>query len=117
MSCLKNHRAVISLENKQAAQWRTSELFSCIIIENLEIKVSKYLKELFISAGDGVKFNFPMAAATTVLSWGLGQWKDAYIRAGQLDLMYDSIKWPLDYFLKCWIENQDLYYCQVSRHF
>jgi hypothetical protein len=81
---------------------------------NLEIKVSKYLKSLFISAGDGVKFNLPMAAATTVLSWGLDRWKDAYIQAGQLELMYDSIKWPLDYFLKCWIENQDLYYCQVS---
>jgi hypothetical protein len=53
---------------------------------------------LFISAGDGVKFNLPMAAATTVLSWGLDQWKDAYIQAGQLELMYDSIKWPLDYF-------------------
>ena len=55
-----------------------------------------------------------MAAATTVLSWGLDRWKDAYVQAGQLELMYDSIKWPLDYFLKCWIENQDLYYCQVS---
>jgi hypothetical protein len=49
-------------------QWRTSEHFSFIIIANLEIKVSKYLKALFISAGDGVKFNLPMAAATTVLS-------------------------------------------------
>jgi hypothetical protein len=48
---------------------------------NLEIKVSKYLKSLFISAGDGVKFNLPMAAATTVLSWGLDRWKDAYIQA------------------------------------
>jgi hypothetical protein len=39
------------------------------------------------SAGDGVKFNLPMAAATTVLSWGLDQWKDAYIQAGQLELV------------------------------
>ncbi|XP_052061794.1 endoglucanase E-4-like [Mytilus californianus] len=65
-------------------------------------------------AGDGVKFNLPMASATTVLSWGLSQWQDAYKAAGQLELMYDSIKWPLDYLEKCWTESKNLYYCQVA---
>ncbi|VDI00925.1 endoglucanase [Mytilus galloprovincialis] len=65
-------------------------------------------------AGDGVKFNLPMASATTILSWGLSQWQDAYEAAGQLELMYDSIKWPLDYLQKCWIESKNLYYCQVA---
>ncbi|ESO99345.1 hypothetical protein LOTGIDRAFT_158430 [Lottia gigantea] len=36
-------------------------------------------------AGDNVKFNFPMAWSTTVLTWGLIQWKDAYENAGELD--------------------------------
>ncbi|ESO99347.1 hypothetical protein LOTGIDRAFT_113640, partial [Lottia gigantea] len=60
-------------------------------------------------AGDNVKFNFPMAWSTTVLTWGLIQWKDAYEKTGQLNHMYDSIKWPLDYLLKCHTKSNELY--------
>lgn len=55
-----------------------------------------------------------MASSVTLLSWGLTEWKDAYTAAGQLEYMYDSIKWPLDYLLKCWNEDKDTYYCQVA---
>ncbi|XP_025083959.1 uncharacterized protein LOC112557999 isoform X1 [Pomacea canaliculata] len=60
-------------------------------------------------AGDHVKFNFPMAFSTTMLAWGLLLYKDAYQAAGQLDHMYDSIKWPLDYLLKCHTGPNELY--------
>ncbi|KAK6177037.1 hypothetical protein SNE40_015225 [Patella caerulea] len=60
-------------------------------------------------AGDNVKFNFPMAWSTTVLTWGLIQYKDAYDSAGQLDNMYKSIKWPLDYLIKCHTKKNELY--------
>lgn len=60
-------------------------------------------------AGDHVKFNFPMAYSTTVLTWSLIQWKDAYEHSGQLDAMYDAIKWPLDYLLKCHTGSNELY--------
>nr|BAU45388.1 endo-1,4-beta-glucanase [Bellamya sp. UM-2014] len=53
-------------------------------------------------AGDHVKFGFPMASSTTLLLWGLIRFKDGYVRANQLDMMYDMIKWPLDYFLNAW---------------
>nr|KAG5691513.1 hypothetical protein BaRGS_017726 [Batillaria attramentaria] len=60
-------------------------------------------------AGDNVKFNFPMAWSTTVLCWGLLEFKEAYSKAGQLDYMYDSLRWPLEYFLKCHTKSDELY--------
>ncbi|XP_059173971.1 endoglucanase E-4-like [Physella acuta] len=53
-------------------------------------------------AGDHVKFGLPMASTSTVLLWSLVRFQDGYEKAGQLDMMYDMIKWPLDYFLKAW---------------
>ncbi|XP_050412664.1 endoglucanase F isoform X2 [Patella vulgata] len=65
-------------------------------------------------AGDFVKFNLPMASATTMLIWGLERFGDAYMAAEELDNMYKSIKWPLDYFLKCWNPDAQEYYYQVG---
>lgn len=65
----------------------------------------------FYIAGDYVKFNFPMAVSTSFLTWGLNQWAPAYVISGQYNYMLDSIKWPLDYFLKCW--RNTLLYVQV----
>nr|ABD24275.1 endo-beta-1,4-glucanase [Ampullaria crossean] len=64
-------------------------------------------------AGDFVKFNFPMAWSTAILNWGLLQFKDAYEAAGQLEWMYESVKWPLDYLLKCH-SSDDVLYVQVG---
>ena len=60
-------------------------------------------------AGDHVKFNFPMAFTVTSLAWGLLEFKDAYANASELDHMYDSIKWPLDYLLKCHTDDDEFY--------
>ncbi|KAK3784996.1 hypothetical protein RRG08_037948 [Elysia crispata] len=43
-----------------------------------------------------------MASTTTLLTWSLIRFKDGYQQAKQLDMMYDMVKWPLDYFLKAW---------------
>jgi hypothetical protein len=61
----------------------------------------------------------PMAWATVVLEWGFLNFKDAYDSAQQTEWMYESIKWPLDYFLKCHVmgdetdPNDDILYAQV----
>ncbi|XP_055958362.1 endoglucanase A-like [Patella vulgata] len=60
-------------------------------------------------AGDHVKFGFPMAYSTAILAWSLLEFKDAYQKSGQLEHMYDSIKWPLDYFLKAHTGKTELY--------
>jgi len=71
-------------------------------------------------AGDFVKFNFPMAWATVMLEWGFLSFKDAYASAGQTQHMCDSVKWPLDYLLKCYIPgdkadpDDDVLYAQVG---
>ncbi|KAK7481399.1 hypothetical protein BaRGS_00027355 [Batillaria attramentaria] len=53
-------------------------------------------------AGDHVKFGFPMAGALTMLLWGVDRFKDGYQAAGQLDKMYDTVKWGLDYLVHAW---------------
>ncbi|ESO84375.1 hypothetical protein LOTGIDRAFT_168825 [Lottia gigantea] len=65
-------------------------------------------------AGDLVKFNMPASSAVRVLLSGIVRWKDAYQALGQLDLALDSVKWELDYFLKCWIADKEIYYYQVG---
>ncbi|XP_046375110.2 endoglucanase 4-like [Haliotis rufescens] len=60
-------------------------------------------------AGDNVKFNFPMAFSTTLLTWSLIRYKDAYNATGQLEDMYECIKWPLDYFIKCHTKPNELW--------
>jgi len=65
-------------------------------------------------AGDHVKFGLPMAASSHLLLWSLYQFKDGYTKAGQLDMMYDMIKWPLDYFLKAWNPGRQEFVAQVG---
>ena len=62
-----------------------------------------------LAAGDRVKFNLPGAFATTMLTWGLLESWDGYERAGELDNMLDSIKWELDYFIKCHTGPNEVY--------
>ena len=50
-----------------------------------------------------------MAWSTTVLAWGLLEFEEGYKVSGQLSHMRDSIKWPLDYFIKCHVESNTLY--------
>ena len=64
-------------------------------------------------AGDQVKFGLPMASSTTLLTWSLVQFKTGYERAGQLDAMYDSVRWTLDYFLEAWDESGSSLLVQV----
>ncbi|XP_046557783.1 endoglucanase 14-like [Haliotis rubra] len=65
-------------------------------------------------AGDNVKFNFPMAWSTTTLAWGLIQFRAGYQAAGELTNVYDSLRWPLDYLLKCWDSDHNEYWAQVG---
>jgi hypothetical protein len=60
-------------------------------------------------AGDHVKFGFPMAFSTTLLTWGLLEYRHAYQHSGELQYMLDCIKWPLDYFIKAHIKPDVLY--------
>lgn len=59
----------------------------------------------YYDAGDHVKFGFPMAGSTTLLSWGALEYYDAYVQSGQLDEILATIRWATDYFLKAHISD------------
>ena len=50
-------------------------------------------------AGDHVKFGFPMASMTTILTWGAISFYEGYEKAGQLEWLDDALKWSMDYFM------------------
>ncbi len=51
-------------------------------------------------AGDNMKFGLPMAASTTILSWGVIEYEDGYKKSGQYQYMLDNLRWVNDYFIK-----------------
>ncbi|GFR70523.1 endoglucanase [Elysia marginata] len=65
-------------------------------------------------AGDHIKFGLPMASSTSLLAWSLNRFKAGYQQAGQLNQMYDMLRWPLKYFLKAWDPSQRVLTAQVG---
>ncbi|KAL3834603.1 hypothetical protein ACJIZ3_009339 [Penstemon smallii] len=53
----------------------------------------------YYDAGDNVKFNFPMAFSTTVLSWGIIEYGKSIGPTNLKDAL-EAIRWSTDYFLK-----------------
>nr|CAD7574446.1 unnamed protein product [Timema californicum] len=67
----------------------------------------------YYDAGDYVKFGFPMAFTTTVLSWGLLDHENGYQKANSVDDCRKAIKWATDWFLKAHVSANE-YYGQVG---
>ncbi|CAG5120477.1 unnamed protein product, partial [Candidula unifasciata] len=65
-------------------------------------------------AGDHVKFGLPLSSTLTILGWSLIKFKDGYVKAGQLDNAYDSVKWGYDYVLKAWNPSKNELVVQVG---
>ncbi len=61
-------------------------------------------------AGDHVKFGLPMAYSAAVLGWGVYEYKDAYVKSGQLKYILDNIRWAADYLMKCHTKPDEFYY-------
>lgn len=54
----------------------------------------------YYDAGDNVKYQFPMAFTTTLLSWSVMEYESELLLANQLQHAHESIRWATDYFLK-----------------
>ncbi|KAL3641505.1 hypothetical protein CASFOL_016473 [Castilleja foliolosa] len=54
----------------------------------------------YYDAGDNVKFNFPMAFTTTMLSWSVIEFGGRMAKTGELKNAREAIKWATDYLLK-----------------
>ncbi len=63
----------------------------------------------YYDAGDNVKYNFPGAASMTLIAWSGIQFAEAYKKAGQWEYLLKTVKWGMDYFIKCHPEKNVLY--------
>ena len=50
-----------------------------------------------------------MAQAVSVLAWGLLEFREPYEAAGEYSRALDSIKWPLEYFIKCHVSDNEFF--------
>ena len=65
----------------------------------------------YYDAGDNVKFGFPMAFTTTMLSWSVIEFGG--LMKGELQNAREAIRWATDYLLKA-TAQPDIIYVQVS---
>lgn len=65
----------------------------------------------YYDAGDNVKFGFPMAFTTTMLSWSVIEFGG--LMKGELPHAKEAIKWATDYLLKA-TAKPDTIYVQVQ---
>ena len=61
-------------------------------------------------AGDGIKFTHPMSYAAGQLGWAVYEYREAFEKSGQLDIILDEIKWATDFFIKAHPSPNLLYY-------
>ncbi|UJR38661.1 hypothetical protein I4U23_031327 [Adineta vaga] len=55
------------------------------------------------------KISSQMAVFTSTLAWGVIDYEDAYVKAGQLEYVRDAIRWSTDYLMKAHVEDYELY--------
>lgn len=55
-----------------------------------------------------------MAFSATTLIWGMLEFKQGYEGADQYEYAMDSVKWVLDYFIKCHVQD-NVFYGQVGK--
>ncbi|RAL43004.1 unnamed protein product [Cuscuta campestris] len=84
-----------NLPPNQRMTWRKNSGLSDGDLQHVDLVGGYY------DAGDNVKFNFPMAYTTTMLSWGVLEYGRKLQSESQLDGTRAAIRWATDYFLKC----------------
>ena len=62
-----------------------------------------------LSAGDHVKFGFPMASMVTQLAWGAITFQSGYEVAGQIENMKKCLQWATDYFIAAHTAPKEFY--------
>lgn len=81
------------LPTNQLLSWRSTSGLSDGALAHVDLTGGYY------DAGDNVKFNFPMAYTTTVLSWSTLEYGKRM--GAQLPNARAAIRWATDYLLKC----------------
>ncbi|XP_042493405.1 endoglucanase 9-like [Macadamia integrifolia] len=81
------------LPRDQEITWRSSSGLSDGLLAHVDLTGGYY------DAGDNVKFNFPMAYTTTMLSWSTLEYGKRM--GSELPNARAAIRWATDYLLKC----------------
>ncbi|GFZ09707.1 cellulase 5 [Actinidia rufa] len=81
------------LPRSQQITWRSNSGLSDGLLANVDLTGGYY------DAGDNVKFNFPMAFSTTMLSWATLEYGGKM--GSELGNARAAIRWATDYLLKC----------------
>ena len=68
----------------------------------------------YYDAGDNVKFGFPMAFTTTMLSWSVIEFGG--LMKSELRHAKEAVRWATDYLLKA-TAHPDTIYVQVCLHY
>ncbi|NLD45697.1 MAG: glycoside hydrolase, partial [Clostridiaceae bacterium] len=61
-------------------------------------------------AGDGIKFTHTISYAAAQLGWDVYEYRSAFEKSGQLDVILDEIKWGTDFLIKAHPKPEELYY-------
>jgi len=61
-------------------------------------------------AGDGIKFTHTISYAAGQLGWNVYEYREAFEKSGQLDVILDEIKWGTDFLIKAHPKPEELYY-------
>lgn len=94
------------------AYWRGDSFLQDYALPNQEGTID--LGGGFADAGDNVKFNLPMSAATTILAFSVVEFRKAFEESNQITPMLANLRWATDYLLKCWDAPNKRLYGQVS---
>ncbi|KDP45582.1 hypothetical protein JCGZ_17189 [Jatropha curcas] len=81
------------LPTSQKITWRSNSGLSDGSLAQVDLTGGYY------DAGDNVKFNFPMAFTTTILSWGTLEYGNGM--GSELQNAKAAIRWATEYLLKC----------------
>ena len=61
------------------------------------------------TAADHLKRSANIALATSVLAWGVIEFKEAYMAGGAMSDILDCIRWPLEYMIKYHVAPNEFY--------
>lgn len=92
----------------------TKIFFTIILFLLLHGMQAKLQISDFVKDGGFVKYNFPMAFSTTMVAWGVIEFRKAYLASHQIPHVMNALKWTTDYFLKCHV-SPFAFYAQVLK--
>ncbi|KAL2348013.1 hypothetical protein Fmac_002013 [Flemingia macrophylla] len=91
------------LPTPQRVKWRGDSALSDGKLQNVNLIGGYY------DAGDNVKFGWPMAFTTTLLSWAGIEYESEISSVNQLDNLHSAIRWGADFILRAHTSPTTLY--------